>query len=677
MLLLLLVFSGSSRAHEPGSPSTKPSFEALSVEEELRVDGVLDEPFWNQCAVGTGLIDIRTKQAATNQATVRVAYTRTHVYVGVECFDDNVAGIRASERRKDRAFTGDDWVEIHFDPNNSHRSKYAFFTNPLGTRAEANEGPSGQFNYGWTVEWECEASIQTNRWSFEMKIPLGAMNYERKDALTWGFNVTRFQPRTDTTSFWSYNSTEMYKPRHFGHLQGLDLGDTRFSRQWEVTPYASAQYDWNGDSEAKLKAGADVGFRLTSSALVALTLNPDYGQVEADDATIELRDTERFLSEKRPFFREGEELIRMPNRLYYSRRFTDIDGGGKVTGAGHAYSYIVQNIYGKVQHQDFEGEGNSAVMRFYQYTNDRSYIGYYLADSEMEEGYSRVGGADAYFFLNDDWRVSAQASGMSQDLEDPTGTFLQNGEDYLGQASLIYAHYPWEFNCGYKAISPGFNPLLGYIPRQNVYGPNFDAFYSYQTDRSWYKSLNFGYEFDYYWTEGGSLGVHDHAVYGRVVFPMDVGLRTGFSREYHAPYYNHRVSSGFELFPSNLWKSFSLTWAGGEFEDIEYNEIILGKPFKPWNRLPIRLETFVRFEDQPDGSRDTKWLARAVADLYLTDDMWIKSSLQPQNDGVYNVSVIYGWEFLPRRNFYLVFNSVNEGGVTENSIFSKITWTFW
>jgi len=314
--------------------STVPSFHALKVDEPLTVDGVLDEPFWTNCPVGTGLIDIRTKKPAEHQTTVRVAYTRTHVYVGVECFDDRTDQIRASERRKDRAFTGDDWVEVHFDPNNSHRSKYAFFTNPLGTRAEANEGPSGQFNYGWTVDWECEARIETNRWCFEMKIPLGVMNYERKDGCTWGFNLTRSQPRTDTLSFWSYSATDMYKPRKFGHLEGFDLADSKFDRQWEVTPYVSGRYDFgSGVSDWTFKAGGDVGFRLTPSITTALTLNPDYGQVEADDATIELRDTERFLPEKRLFFREGEELIRMPNRLYYSRRFTDIDGGAKITGA--------------------------------------------------------------------------------------------------------------------------------------------------------------------------------------------------------------------------------------------------------------------------------------------------------------------------------------------------------
>lgn len=147
----------SSHAVWATKTNAVPSFSAVKVTEEITVDGVLDEPFWAKCPVGTGLIDTRTQRLAEQQSTIRIAYSDTHLYVGVECFDAKISEIRASERRKDRPFTGDDWVEIHFDPVHSHRGKYAFFTNPLGTRAEANEGPSGMFNYGWTVEWECEA----------------------------------------------------------------------------------------------------------------------------------------------------------------------------------------------------------------------------------------------------------------------------------------------------------------------------------------------------------------------------------------------------------------------------------------------------------------------------------------------------------------------------------------
>jgi hypothetical protein len=113
------------------------------------------------------------------------------------------------------------------------------------------------------------------------------------------------------------------------------------------------------------------------------------------------------------------------------------------------------------------------------------------------------------------------------------------------------------------------------------------------------------------------------------------------------------------------------------FEEVEYNEFILAKPFKPWERLPIQWEFVIRLEDHPDGSEDTVWLNRVIFDLYLAKDMWIKASFQPQNDDVRNLSIIYGWKFWREAWWYLVFNNVNDGTPDSgNSIFTKVTYTF-
>lgn len=107
--------------------------------------------------------------------------------MGVECLDRDVSQIHATQQREDRVFSGDEWVEVHIDPPHRHRGKCPFFTNPLGTKADANEGPSGQFNYGWSADWDCAARIGTDRWTFEMRIPLKVMNCFRTDG----------QPRRD------------------------------------------------------------------------------------------------------------------------------------------------------------------------------------------------------------------------------------------------------------------------------------------------------------------------------------------------------------------------------------------------------------------------------------------------------------------------------------------------
>jgi hypothetical protein len=670
-----LVLPLASWAHH--DPSARvPSLRAVKISEAATVDGVLDEPFWQKCPPGTDMLETRTQEKAVLPTVVRLAHNRTFLFVAVECFDDRMEEIRASERREDRSFTGDDWVEIHFDPMHRHQGKYAFYTNPLGTRAEGNEGPSGVFNYGWTAEWTVATRQLADRWVIEMRIPFSIMNYERRNQQTWGFNVTRVVRRTDSTSFWSFSPTDSYKPCHFGHLTGLDLADTTFDRNWEITPYASARADFNGRSHTLMESGMDVSFRLTPSVSTAWTYNPDFGQVEADDDTIELRDTERFLSEKRLFFREGEDLMRQSQQLYYSRRFTDIEGGAKITGQMRSLSYSFLDIQGDHIH-DGNWRGNSAVLRMVQNVHDRSNLGYYLSDSELELGHSRVAGLDSTMFLTDTWRCNLQATLADDRRERASGAPLKDREDYLASSTLIYRKYPWEFDFGYLGISRDFNPLLGYIPRRNIFGPTFLADYTTRSDSRWYKEISLTYDTQYFENQDGRKNLQDHSVDSDLIFRNDVAWDLGHDQDYHAPWSNRHTHSGFTLYNSDYWRSASLHGAVGSFEGTDYHQLTLGKPLKPLERLPIRYEITVRKEDKPPGMNDIVWLNRVVFDLFLSDDMWVKTSLQHRNHGLHNISVIYGWERLWRRtNWYVVLNELKTGSESVTSLFTKVTYTF-
>ncbi len=655
--------------------ATVPAFRALKVEAPLKVDGVLDEPFWEQCEVTSGLLDTRSNAPAADQTRVRVAYTTTHLYLAVECLDSDMSKLHATEQHEDRPFVGDDWVEIHLDPPHNHRGKYAFFTNPLGTRADANEGPSGIFNYGWSADWDCAAKIVADRWTFEMRIPFTVFNYFRADDATWGFNVTRMQRRNDVTSFWSYNPTEMYKPRHFGHLTGLALADTVFDRNWEITPYTSVRVDFNGDTDVVLKAGLDVSFRLTPAVTTAWTLNPDFGHIEADDDTIELRDTERFLPEKRLFFREGEELMRMPHRVYYSRRITEMDAAMKVSGLLPGFSFNLMDVQSDFAH-DGDFHGNAAVLRVMQDVGGRSYLGYYTDASHLDEGHSYNGSVDGYFFLTDAWRVRFQGAVSQDELESASQGIAKDSLDFLGDASVIYSLYPWDFALTYTGITEQFNPLLGYIPRRDIFGPSALAQYQQRSSERWYKQFFASYNPRWYLNDAGDTSVRDHSLYSSLVLRNDVGFRLGYDHDYHSPYTNQRLLTGLDLWASDYYKAVNLGYATGEFEEVAYNEFIWGKRFKFWERLPIRHEFVLRFEDQPDGDSDTVWLNRVVTDLYITKDMWVKASIQNRDSGFHNYSIIYGWRLKYNTYWYVAFNDVEDDESPGRSVLTKITYTF-
>lgn len=679
LALVLVPPAPQLSAHQdPNAPV--PSIEAHRIAEKPVIDGRLDEPFWEEVPVGTGIIAQRTQEPAHQQTRFRIAYDEEFLYIAVEALDDAIEFVQASERREDRDFGADDFVQIHLDPLHNHRSKYAFFSNPVGTRSDANEGPSGNFNRGWSAltQWQNAAATLPDRWSFEMALPFSMMNYERRDNQTWGFNISRHRRYTDEFGFWSFSPTDYYKPRHFGHITNLDLADTQFSRNWEFSPYVSVLADLNTEdgTDYTVEAGADLSFRLTPAATVALTLNPDFGQVEADAATIALLDTERFLPEKRPFFREGEELMSMPKQLYYSRRFTDITAAAKVTGVYRGHNFFLQNLYGEVTHREESDEGNHLVFRLQHNIGERSSVMGYIADSEMDRGYSRVVGADTIWFFNDDWRVVAQAAVAQDRRETQAGEILRDQEDYLVDATLVYSEYPWFWEIGYDAISEMFDPILSFIPRRDIFGPRSYLLFNKDINGNLIQKFIAEGSFHYYENSSRETTLRDFYVGAKVTFSNDHVIRVLANHDYHAPFSNPRLLAGFELWESNTWRNIDVRAATGEFNEVPYNELIFSKPLKPLERMPIYYDLRVRFEDTPGGETETIWLNQIVFDFFITDEMWIKSSLQHQNDSVHNISVIYGWEFVEDAHFYLVYNDIQDRNSDSQSLFSKLVYTF-
>jgi hypothetical protein len=676
-ILVLLIVPGLCLAHHDPNAAV-PRLRALRVDSPLVVDGVLDEPFWQEADIATGFVDVRSGQPAAQQTNARIAYTRSHLYIAVECFDDQIDKIRALERREDRYFQGDDWVEIHLDPMHGHNSKYAFFSNPLGTRVDAYEGPGGAFSTSWSADWDLAAKINGDCWVCEMSIPLRVLNYQRADGQTWGLNFTRKLVRTDVTSFWSYNQTDYFKPQYFGHLTGLDLADSLFDRNLEVTPYVTSHVDFNGETKTELDTGVDVSFRLTPSIITSWTVNPDFAQVEADADTIELRDTERFLPEKRLFFREGEQLFRPGSeRLYYSRRFTDIEAGARVIGDGRKYKFALIDVYGDTIHGD-RYSGNSTIFRGIRNVGEKSTMGLHLSNSQFDEGYSRILGTDATLHLNDDWRFGYSVAGADDRLRDEEEQIVKDRADFYGYSSVIYDRYPWEVGVGYRGITEGFDPVLGFIPRRDIFGPSFFSTYRIRSSEQWYKGLFASFDTRLYENGGHDTSLRDYSADAGVTLQNDVGFAVGHDHDYHRPFRNRRTSLGVIFDQSDYWRSMDLGWAFGVFEETEYDELMFGKHLKVVERWPIRYNFVIRFEDRPDGEEETVWLNRVVFDYFFSNVMWVKSSIQHRSTEVHNISVIYGWEFRKDAHVYVVYNNILEEDEPEpgQTVFLKLAYTF-
>jgi hypothetical protein len=121
-------------------------------------------------------------------------------------------------------------------------------------------------------------------------------------------------------------------------------------RRLEVTPYSVAKNvsrQTNPSTYDRVQhgtAGADVKYGVTPNLMLDATVNPDFGQVEADPAVLNLSAFETFFQEKRPFFVEGTGLYSFDvncnivncsgEGLFYSRRIGRRPQVGSYSGVG-------------------------------------------------------------------------------------------------------------------------------------------------------------------------------------------------------------------------------------------------------------------------------------------------------------------------------------------------------
>jgi hypothetical protein len=127
------------------------------------------------------------------------------------------------------------------------------------------------------------------------------------------------------------------KPSRRLELLPYSVGSTRQFKKETGNPFATGELN-------KLSGGLDAKIGVTSDLTMDVTLNPDFGQVEADPSEVNLTAFETFFEEKRPFFIEGQDILEYKlaggdgpfsnDRLFYSRRIGRSPHGYPALNAG-------------------------------------------------------------------------------------------------------------------------------------------------------------------------------------------------------------------------------------------------------------------------------------------------------------------------------------------------------
>jgi len=315
------------------------SVQAVAVQagEPIVIDGRLDERTWEEAPRIREFIQREPAEGRPpSYATeARVAYDASALYVGIRAFDsepDRIVGILT---RRDQS-SPSDWLKVVVDSYFDHRSAYEFAVNPVGVKRDRyyyNDGPSDE---SWDAVWDVQVARDTDGWQAEFRIPFSQLRFHGSAGGPVGFAVIREIGRLNEVSTWpllSRNANGFVS--QFAELQGIRLGGT--PQRLELMPYTVGKVLTHPIAAGNTLAhspdpdgavGLDLKYAVTPGLTLTATANPDFGQVEADPAIVNLDAFEAFFSERRPFFVEGSGTFRFNldcndgncTGLFYSRR---------------------------------------------------------------------------------------------------------------------------------------------------------------------------------------------------------------------------------------------------------------------------------------------------------------------------------------------------------------------
>lgn len=487
-------------------------YDVAPVAGELRVDGRLDEPGWADAVVIP--LPWEVAPSENDQAPVdtecRLAQDADHLYLGCTARDPRPDRIRAYVVDRD-GIDGHDRITLTLDPFDDQRRAFQFGVSALGVQSDAvlaqngagnpNEGPTAlPVDPSWDAIWSSAGTITETGFVVEAAIPFRSLRFPGNGG-SWGVYFTRWWPRSANVEIRSatWNRDDSCVLCQANLVSGIEGGAPGVNLQLTPT-FTSARSETRPTADGPLVAdpisrdvGLDAQWGVTSDLTLNLTANPDFSQVEADVAQLDVNNRfALFFPEKRPFFLEGADFFGTPVRAVFTRSIVDPTGGAKVTGK------LGSNAVGVLVAQDrtnnlllpgsqfsraasLDESVVTAVGRFRRDVGSTSTLGALYTGREGGDGsgyFNRVGGADAFWRPIPSLTVQGQLlrsatrypDAVADDFDQPAGSFEGNA----GTVRATWSTSSWEARGNYRHTDPGFRADAGFVTQTGVRGGNVD-----------------------------------------------------------------------------------------------------------------------------------------------------------------------------------------------------------
>ncbi len=306
----------------------------LSGENAIGIDGILDDEGWKLAKWEGDFIEWEPDEnTPPSQPTkFKIVYDKKFLYVAFRCYDTEPDKIEKRLSRRDN-FVGDG-VAILIDSYNDKQNAFVFIVTAAGVKVDEFATENGNnFDDSWNPIWYTASNLDDEGWTAEMKIPFSQLKFGKSKEQIWGLECSRMVFREDEWSVWQrlpQDASGMVS--EFGELRGLM--DIQPQKQLEIQPFMVNQLEtypkesgnpFRDGSDFILNGGLDAKIGITNDLTLDLTMNPDFGQVEADPGAIALDGFQIFFEERRPFFVENKnifdyEFADRNDNVFYSRR---------------------------------------------------------------------------------------------------------------------------------------------------------------------------------------------------------------------------------------------------------------------------------------------------------------------------------------------------------------------
>ena len=299
------------------------------------LDGKVSDPAWSDAQSISNFLEYEPKPGAESRfkTDVRIVHDDKYLYVMARMYDPAPDSIISLLSRRD-VRTQSEQLKLVIDSYHDRRTAYQFITNPAGVKRDFYVSNDNNEDATWDAVWDVATSIDSLGWVAEFRIPFSQIRFANKSEHTFGLLIVRDVARTGQRISWPlFDRNKQGYVSQAGEINGI-RGIGQPSRL-EISPYVVTKNETRAKTNGyehpqSFSAGADIKYGLSSNLTLNATINPDFGQVEADPSVLNLSAFEQFFEERRPFFLEGSGIFKFNTScgdidsgcrgLFYSRR---------------------------------------------------------------------------------------------------------------------------------------------------------------------------------------------------------------------------------------------------------------------------------------------------------------------------------------------------------------------